>query len=104
VSATYIVAPAALDDIDEIADWMRRENPDLESDLLFIEEAYKTFEFIAARPAIGHKRPDLTEKPVLFWKLARSFAVIYRPGPPVQIVHVRRWRQDLIRLLQGDLF
>ena len=102
MSEDYIVAPAALDDIDEIATWMRRENPSSDVDLHFIEEAYKAFGFIAKRPTIGHRRPDLTNQPVFFWKIMRSFAVIYRIGPPVEIVHIRRWRQDLVSLLEDD--
>jgi plasmid stabilization system protein ParE len=102
LSAEYIVAPAALDDIDEIAIWMRQENPDSDLDLRFIDAAHDTFTFLAQRPNVGHSRPDLTDRPVLFWKLMRSFAVIYRVGPPVEIVRVRRWRQDLLRLLQDD--
>ena len=81
MSDAYIVAPAALDDINEIAAWMRRENPGSDVDLHFIDESYKAFEFMARRPTIGHRRPDLTNQPVLFWKVMRSFAVIYRMGP-----------------------
>ncbi len=102
MSADYIVAPAALDDIDEIAIWMRQEYPDSDLDLRFIDAAYDTFAFLAQRPNVGHSRPDLTDWPVLFWKLMHSFAVIYRAGPPVEIVRVRRWRQDLVTLLQDD--
>jgi plasmid stabilization system protein ParE len=102
VSAEYIVAPQALDDLDEIADWMRRENPGSDRDLRFIEAAYDAFKAIAQRPGIGHRRPDLTGRPVLFRQFMRSFAIIYRIEPQIEIVHVRRWRQDLLRVLKDD--
>jgi len=102
VIGDYIVSPAAIDDIDEIAAWMRCERPDSDVDLRFIDAAYETFAFLARLPHIGHRRVDLTDQPVLFWTVMRSFAVIYRVGPPVEIVHVRRWRQDLARLLADE--
>lgn len=102
MSARYTVSPRALDDIDEIADWMRRESLDSNRDLGFIEAAYDTFELIAQRPGIGHRRPDLTDRPVLFKPLMGAFAIIYRTDPTVEIVHVRRWRQDLLRLLNDE--
>ena len=98
----YIVAPAALDDIDEIADWMRRTSADAEIDLRFIDAVYEAFELLAAQPGIGHKRLDLTRQPVLFWTVMKSFAVIYRNRPPVEIVHVIRWSRNLSALLRQE--
>ncbi len=87
MSARYSVSPAALDDIDEIADWMWHESPGTDRDLRFIEAAYVAFESIAQRPGIGHRRPDLTDRRVLFKSLLGSFAIVYRTQPKVEIVY-----------------
>src|SRR5947199_10306162 len=40
---------------------------------------------IAENPGIGHRREDLTDKPVLFWP-AGSYLIIYNPArKPVEI-------------------
>ena len=67
MSDDYVVAPAALDDIDEIAAWMREQDPSAEADLRFIDAAYEAFALLADQPGIGHQRQDLTSLPVLFW-------------------------------------
>jgi plasmid stabilization system protein ParE len=105
LSAEYIVAPAALDDIDDIAAWMREKNPGSDFDLQFIDEVYEAFAFLAERPGGGHKRQDITDLPVMFWTVMKSFAVIYRSGPPVQMVRVSRWTRDITAILidEGDL-
>ena len=36
------------------------------------------FEQIPKLPALGHKRPDVTDLPVLFWPLRRRWLVAYR--------------------------
>ena len=102
MSVGYVVAPAALDDIDEIVEWMQRNDPDSNIDLRFIDAVYDAFEFLAGQPRVGHRRHDLTSHDVLFWTVMKSFAVIYRGGPPVEIVHVTRWSRDLPNLLADD--
>jgi toxin ParE1/3/4 len=99
LSADYAVAPAALDDIDEIAEWNREQSPGTDMDLRFIDAIYEAFEVLARQPGIGHKRQDLTDQPVLSWTVMKSFAVIYRHRPPVEIVHVMRWSRDIPALL-----
>ena len=93
----YEVSPVALDDIDEIAAQIAEKSEP--AALRFIEAAYRCFAFLARHPHSGHRRPDLTDRPVFFWPLARKYAVIYRKAEPLQIIHVRPWRQDLVGLL-----
>jgi plasmid stabilization system protein ParE len=102
VSAHYVVAPAALDDIDDIAAWMREQTPGLDFDIRFIDEVYDAFAFLAERPGAGHMRQDITNLPVLFWTVMKFFAVIYRSGPPVQIVRVTRWARDITTILADE--
>ena len=96
----YVLAPVALDDIDEIAAQIAEADPD--AALRFIDEIYDAFAFLARHPHAGHPRPDLTDLPVFFWPVRKTYAVIYRKAEALQIIHVRRWRQDLPSLLAGD--
>jgi len=48
---------------------------------------------LAEMPGMGHRREDLTERPVLFWSV-HSYLLIYQPETsPLEFVHaVRGWR------------
>ena len=51
-------------------------------------------------PEMGHRREDLTSRPVRFWSIDR-YMVIYKPEPlPIEIVRVVSGRRDLPALLQ----
>jgi plasmid stabilization system protein ParE len=54
---------------------------------------------IAENPEIGHRREDLTDKPVLFWSMD-SYLVIYSARKPVEIVRVLHGARDIPSLLQ----
>ena len=62
-----------------------------------LEEFYQTFERLAETPRMGHKRPDLTPRDVLFWPV-HTYLVIYKNSKPlrIRVVHGRR---DVKRLL-----
>jgi len=54
---------------------------------------------IAKNPGIGHKREDLTDKPVLFWPVG-SYLIIYNPTKkPVEIVRVLHGARNIPSLL-----
>jgi plasmid stabilization system protein ParE len=93
--AKFIVAPLALDDIDDLTDWMRETDPSSNFDLRFIDTVYEAFQFLADNPGVGHKRADLTSQAVLFWTVMKTFAVIYRRSSPLEIVRVTRWARDI---------
>ena len=94
----YLVAPAAQADIETIVAKIADEDPKTAEK--FLEEAYRAFDFLAGNPNAGHKRLDLTDRPVLFWPAMRTFAVIYRKPKtsPLEIVRVVRWRRDIAGL------
>lgn len=96
----YVLAPVALADIDEIAARIAEDNPDAAR--RFIDDIHDKFAFLARHPHAGHARPDLTDRPVFFWPVRKTYAVIYRKTEPLQIIHVRRWRQDLLTLLADE--
>ena len=59
-----VVAPAAQADIEEIVEHVATQDPRLAA--RFVTELYAAFDFLAANPDAGHRRRDLTDRPVLF--------------------------------------
>ncbi len=55
---------------------------------------------IAANPGIGHRREDLTNKPVLFWPVG-SYLIIYRHTPKaVEVIRVLHGALDIANRLE----
>lgn len=77
----------AISDIDAI--WLYfRERADLETADRVVTEIFKGFYRLAEMPARGHRRPDLTSRPVLFYRIF-SYLIIYQFGTePLQILGV----------------
>ena len=99
MSAGYIVAPIALDDIDSAAGFIATRHP--AAARYFVDELYEAFEWLGANPHRGHARPDLTRLPVFFWTVfRRRYAIVYRKGEPLQIVRVLAWRRNVVALLR----
>lgn len=62
-----------------------------------IEEA---FQHLAEMPEIGHKREDLTERPVKFWSVY-SYLVVYDPArSPLTVIAVLHGARDVEQLLK----
>jgi len=50
---------------------------------------------------MGHRRDDLTDRPVRFWTVMGRYTIIYRGDePPIEILHVVGPGRDIARLLQ----
>ncbi len=88
----FIVAPLALDDLDEI----HRHVEDLvgtgPADRL-VEDLFAAFRRIGLSPGLGHRRRDLTDLDVFFWTAIERYALVYRKTDPVEIVRVLPWRR-----------
>lgn len=55
--------------------------------------------WLARNPRSGHRRVDLTGKPVLFWPVY-PYLIVYNPAPrPIEIVRVLHGARDLRALL-----
>jgi antitoxin ParD1/3/4/toxin ParE1/3/4 len=100
VSTRYEVSPVALDDIDAAAAFISENSiPVAER---FVDEIFDAFDMLARNPHLGHRRRDLTSRPVFFWTAFKNYAVIYRKTDPLQSVRVLAWKQDLPTLLSGE--
>jgi plasmid stabilization system protein ParE len=90
--SVYELSPEARDDLQEIWMWIAQDNPgaadELEADI------YSACEQLAQNPHLGHKRPDLTDEPVLFWIVRKQYLVVYVPDKTslkiVRILHSAR--------------
>jgi len=90
----YELSPEALADLQEIWVYIAGDNPaaadKLEADI------YQACELLARNPRLGHKRPDLTDEPVLFWPVRGRYLVIYqRATQPLKIARILHAARDL---------
>jgi plasmid stabilization system protein ParE len=89
----YILAPEALQDLQELWDYIATENLDVADRV--IDTLFVAFERLAAMPGLGHKREDLTDRPLRFWAVD-AYLVIYRAErTPIEIVAVTRGGRDI---------
>ena len=95
---SYIFAPEALQDLQELWDYIATENLDAADRV--IDTLFVAFERLAAMPGLGHRREDLTDRPLRFWTVD-AYLVIYRAErTPIEIVAVTRGGRDIPRLLR----
>jgi plasmid stabilization system protein ParE len=88
----FIVAPLALDDLDEIHRHVEELVGTGPADRL-VEDLFGAFRTIALSPGLGHRRRDLTDLDVFFWTAIERYAVVYRKADPMEIVRVLPWRR-----------
>jgi plasmid stabilization system protein ParE len=94
----YILAPEALQDLQELWDYIATENLDAADRM--IDTLFAAFERLAAMPGLGHRREDLTDRPLRFWTVD-TYLVLYRAErTPIEIVAVTRGGRDIPRLLR----
>ena len=95
----FKLSPQAAEDIRQAWAYIARDNLAAAGRFrLRIHEACRT---IAQNPHIGHRREDLTAKPVLFWPEGQ-YLIVYNPArTPIEVVRVLHGARDLNRELTG---
>jgi len=95
--SSFRLAPEAARDIEEIWEYIARDSVRAARRVrLGLLAACRR---LAQHPGLGHRREDLTDKPVLFWPVY-SYFIIYNPATkPLEIVRILHGAQDLPRLL-----
>jgi len=89
----YLLSPEALDDLQNIWDYIAADN--VEAADRVIEELFEAFVHLAQWPASGHTRRDVTKQGVRFWPV-RSYLVVYRfETAPLQIVTILHGARDI---------
>ncbi len=68
-----------------------------------VTDLFKSLYRLADVPNSGHRRPDLTSRNVIFYRVY-SYLVIYRPGTnPVQVLGVLHGKRNIAQILRRRL-
>lgn len=96
--SAYVLSPDALQDLQDIWDFVSLDNVSAADQLQ--DEFFDAFEKLARLPRMGHVRPDLTERDVLFWPIG-SYLVIYRQiQRTLEIVAVLHGARDIPEVMR----
>ncbi|MBZ0116477.1 MAG: type II toxin-antitoxin system RelE/ParE family toxin [Sandaracinaceae bacterium] len=97
MSRRYVLTPEAREDLREIGRYIARDSPSAATRVL--RDLRDAMERLAETPRIGHAKPDVTARPVLFWCVYRYY-IVYDPGPrPLRVLRALHGYRNLARLL-----
>jgi plasmid stabilization system protein ParE len=89
----YAFHPDAFADLDEIWEYIAQDNVDAADRVL--AEIHSTLTLLAGSPHIGHRRPDLTTRPLRFHVVREEYLVAYAPDEkPLWVVAVLHGRRN----------
>ena len=98
----YDFHPEARHDLDEIWDFIRGDNLDAADRL--IAEILAAIDALVPFPGQGHRRPDLTSRPLRFI-LVREYLIAYAPDEKplwvIAVIHGRRSPRLMAAILRG---
>jgi plasmid stabilization system protein ParE len=99
---SYNFHPGALSDLDEIWEYIRAD--DIDAADRVIAEILAAIRALLPFPNQGHKRPDLTSRPLRFI-LVREYLIAYAPDEKplwvIAVMHGRRSPRILAALLRS---
>jgi plasmid stabilization system protein ParE len=102
MSSGYALHPEAFADLDEIRDFIAQENPDAADRVM--SEIFDVIRGLVSFPHRGHRRPDLSSRPLRF-TLVREYLIVYapeeRPLWVVAVMHGRRSPRVMAAILRG---
>jgi toxin ParE1/3/4 len=102
MNSGYALHPAAFTDLDDIRDYVAQDNPDA-ADRLMVE-IFDAIRALVSFPHQGHKRTDLTSRPLRF-TLLREYLIAYAPDEKplwvVAVMHGRRSPRVMAAILRG---
>ena len=97
----YDFHPEAELDLDEIWEFIAQDN--LAAADRVTEDIVGDIEALVSAPHIGHRRPDLTSRPLRFWS-ARNYVIAYAPDEKplwiVAIIHGSRSPRVMAAILR----
>ena len=102
MSSGYALHLEAYADLDDIRYYLAEQNPDAADRV--ISEIFDTLRGLVPFPHQGHRRPDLTSRPLRFI-LVREYLIAYapeeRPLWVVAVMHARRSPRLMAAILRG---
>ena len=102
MSSGYALHPAAFADLDDIRDYIAQDNPEAANRVMV--EIFDAIRALVSFPHQGHKRMDLTSRPLRF-TLLREYLIAYAPDEKplwvVAVMHGRRSPRVMAAILRG---
>lgn len=96
--ADHFYSPEARLDLLEIWEYIAHDNLDAADRV--VREIAQAVLMLARNPEAGHRRSDLTSKPVRFWPVY-SYLIVYDPAArPLEIVRILSGYRDVASLLR----
>ncbi|MBZ0254325.1 MAG: type II toxin-antitoxin system RelE/ParE family toxin [Candidatus Methylomirabilis sp.] len=94
----YRIAPAAKRDLSSIRGYLT-EFASAEVAASVLRELRDAMELLGRNPGIGHRRPDLTTRNVLFWVVYTYYTVYREERRPIEVARVLSTHRDVKRSL-----
>jgi plasmid stabilization system protein ParE len=98
----HALHPEAYADLDDIRGYIAEDSPDAADRI--IKEIFDAIRGLVPFPNQGHKRPDLTSRPLRFL-LVREYLIAYAPEEKpiwvVAVIHGRRSPRVMAAILRG---
>jgi plasmid stabilization system protein ParE len=102
MSSGYALHPEAFADLDELRDYIGRESPDAADRVM--SEIFDAIRGLVPFPHQGHRRPDLSTRPLRF-TLVREYLIAYAPEENplwvIAVMHGRRNPRIMAAILRG---
>jgi len=102
MNSGYALHPEAFADLDDIRDYIAQRNPDAADRV--ISEIFDTIRGLVPFPHQGHRRPDITSRPLRFVRV-REYLIAYAPEEKplwvVAVMHGRRSPRIMAAILRG---
>ena len=99
----YALHPEAFTDIDEIWEYIAEDNIDAADGV--VDDIFAALRTLVAAPHIGHRRPDLTARPLRFHVVRDQYLIAYAPDESplwvVAVLHGRRNPRVMAAILRG---
>jgi len=99
----YAFHPDAFADLDEIWEYIAQDNIDAADRVL--ADIHSTLSTLAELPQVGHRRPDLTTRPLRFHVARDEYLIAYAPAEKplwvLAVFHGRRNPRLIASVLRG---
>lgn len=98
----FSLAPAAKDDLAEIAKYIQEQGSEGAARRVLLE-MHHSMQALADMPGMGHLRQDLSDESLRFWSVY-SYLIIYRPETqPLQIIRILHGARDIASVLESQV-
>ena len=98
----YAFHPEARSDLNEIREYIAEDNPNAADRI--VDEILDALQALVPFPHQGHRRPDLTSRPLRF-TLVRDYLIAYAPNKSplwiVAVIHGRRSPRVIAAILRA---